>query len=193
MRALTWLAGDRPTMGAMTIDNGTTVTRPAIAAGKYAIDPARSTARFAIKELWGLMTVRGTFDVTGGTITVGAEPAGSAVRATLDPATFASGSKRRDKDVTGPRFLDTAAYPLMEFISNGVGSDGGWAVHGRLTAHGVTAPVTLRLTEGRQTRDGCAFTATAVVDRTAFGLTQVVGFIGRHLDVTVEVTATAVR
>jgi polyisoprenoid-binding protein YceI len=178
----------------MTLHNDTTATRPAIAAGTYAIDPARSTARFAIKELWGLMTVRGTFEVTGGAITVGAEPAGSAVRASLDPASFASGNKRRDKDITGPRFLDAAAYPLMEFVSNGIGPDGGgWAVHGRLTVHGTTAPVTLRLTDGRQTRDGCAFTATAVVDRTAFGVSRVVGFIGRQLDVTIEIAATAVR
>jgi polyisoprenoid-binding protein YceI len=175
----------------MTIENRTTAT-PAIAAGTYAIDPARSTARFAIKEMWGLMTVRGTFDITGGTITVAPEPAGSAVRATLDPASFASGNKRRDKDVTGPRFLDAAAYPLMEFVSNGVRSGGGWAVHGRLTVHGTTAPVTLRLAEGRRTPDGCAFTATAVVDRTAFGVSRVVGFISRRLDVTIEVTATAV-
>jgi polyisoprenoid-binding protein YceI len=174
----------------MTIDNGTTATRPAIAAGTYTIDPARSTARFAIKEMWGLVTVRGTFDVTGGTITVGEEPAGSAVRASLDPTTFASGNKRRDKDITGPRFLDAAAHPLMEFISNGVGPDsGGWAVHGRLTVHGTTAPVTLRLAEGRQTPNGCAFTATGVVDRTAFGVSRVVGFIGRYLDVTIEVAA----
>ncbi|MEU5942351.1 hypothetical protein ABZ807_24940 [Micromonospora sp. NPDC047548] len=38
-------------------------TRPAIAAGTYAVDPFRTTVRFAVKELWGIVTVRGTFDV----------------------------------------------------------------------------------------------------------------------------------
>lgn len=89
--------------------------------------------------------------------------------------------------------MDAAAHPAMAFESTWVGEDGGgWAVRGLLTVHGVTAPVTLRLVDGRQTPGGCAFTATAKVDRTAFGVDRVVGFIGRHLDVTIEVTATAV-
>ncbi|WP_157743226.1 YceI family protein [Micromonospora coriariae] len=54
----------------------------------------------------------------------------------------------------------------------------------------MTAPVTLRLVEGRQTVDGCAFTATAVVDRTAFGVSRTVGFIARELAVTIEIVAT---
>lgn len=181
-------AGRSADHGRMTIDD--TTTRPAIAPGTYAIDPARTTVRFAVKELWGLVTVRGSFRVTGGTVVVGDEPA---VRVALDPASFASGNKRRDRDVTGPRFLDAAAYPAMAYESTGVGVDGGgWAVRGLLTVHGVTAPVTLRLVEGRPTPGGCAFTATARVDRTAFGVDRVVGFIGRHLDVTIEATATAV-
>jgi len=177
----------------MSIDKGTSTTRPAIAAGTYAIDSARSTARFVIKEWWGLRTARGMVDVTSGTIVVAVEPSGSVVRATLDAASFTTGNKRRDKDVTGPNFLDTAAYPLMEFISDGLtAADGAWDVHGRLTAHGQTAAVTLRLTGGRQTPGGCAFTATARIDRSAFGVRRAVGFIDRYLDVTIEVNATAV-
>lgn len=177
----------------MSIENLTTVAQPAITPGTYAIDPTRTAVDFAIKGFWGLATVRGRFDVTGGTITVGDKPAASAVRVTLDPASFATGNKRRDKDVTGPAFLDATAHPLMEFTSTGVGYDGrGWTLRGQLTVHGVTAPVTLLLAQGRQTRDGCAFSATARIDRTAFGVNRAVGFIDRHLEATIEVTATAV-
>lgn len=169
-------------------------TRPAIAAGTYTIDPSRTTVRFAVKEMWGLMTVRGGVAVTGGTVTVGAVPGASSASASLDLSSFASGNKRRDKDVTGPSFLDAGTYPAMEFTSTGLDEGGGgWTLRGTLAARGTTAPVTLRLVDGRQTPDGCAFTATARVDRTALGVRRAVGFIARHVDVTIEVTATAVR
>lgn len=172
----------------MSLDS--TAARPAIAAGTYAVDPSRTTVQFTTKKMWGLVTVRGTFTVTGGTIVVAADPAGSSVEVALDPASFDSGNKRRDKDVTGKNFLDTAAYPRMGFASAGIshGPDG-WTMRGALTVHGVTAPVTLRLVEGRETADGCAFTATAVVDRTAFGVSRGAGFIARTVDVSIVIEA----
>jgi polyisoprenoid-binding protein YceI/plastocyanin len=146
------------------------------------------------EALWGLVTVRGTFDVRDGTIVVADDPARSSVQVTLDPASFATGNKRRDRDVTGKNFLDVAAYPTMSFASAHVtpGAEG-WTMRGMLTVHGVTAPVMLRLVEGKHTADGCAFTATAVVDRTVFGVNRAVGFIRRELTVTIEVAATASR
>jgi polyisoprenoid-binding protein YceI len=185
----------------MTIDN--TATRLAIAAGTYIVDPSRTSVRFAVKALWGLATVRGTFDVRDGTIVVADDPARSSVQVTLDPTsfattpdptTFATGNKRRDRDVTGKKYLDVAAYPTMSFASTHVtpGAEG-WTMRGMLTTHGVTAPVMLRLVDGKHTADGCAFTATAVVDRTVFGVNRAIGFIGRELTVTIEVAARASR
>jgi polyisoprenoid-binding protein YceI len=177
----------------MTIDD--TATRPAIAAGTYTVDPSRTGVRFAAKMLWDLVTVHGTFDVRDGTIVVADDPARSSVQVTLDPTSFATGSKRRDRDVTGKKYLDVAAYPTMSFAGTRVTPDAeGWTIRGTLTTHGVTAPVTLRLVDGRHTADGCAFTATAAVDRMAFGVNRWVGFIiGRELTVTIEVVATASR
>ncbi|GAA2619546.1 YceI family protein [Streptomyces vastus] len=172
----------------MSIDSS--ATRPTIPAGTYMVDASRTTVRFAVKKLWGLVAVRGTLDVRDGTIVLADDAVGSSVRVTMDPASFASGNKRRDRDVTGKNFLDVAAHPAMAFASTGVGSDGsGWTMRGLLTAHGVTAPVTLRVVDGRTTADGCAFTATAVVDRTAFGVSRAVGFIGRELAATIEIGA----
>ena len=67
----------------------------------------------------------------------------------------------------------------------------GWTVRGLLTVHGVTSPVTVRLLDGRQTEGGCAFTAAAVVDRTAFGVRKLVGPVARELTVIIEVVATS--
>jgi len=170
----------------------TTITTPAIAAGTYTIDPARSRVAFAIKEMYGLLTVRGTIALRDGTIVVADQPAGASVRVRLDPGSIATGNKRRDRDVTGKNFVDAATYPDMAFAGTGVVRDAdGWTLTGDLTVHGTTAPVTLRLHDGRPSQGGYAFTATAVVDRTEFGVSRAVGFIGRTLDVTIEVVATS--
>jgi polyisoprenoid-binding protein YceI len=169
-----------------------TATRPAITAGTYRIDPARTSVHFAVGELWGLRKVSGTFDVRDGTVVVSDDPARSSVQVTMDPASFASGNQRRDRDVTGRNFLDAAAYPAMNFASTEVGhGPTGWTVRGSLTVHGVTAPVTLQLVDGSETADGCAFAATAVVDRTAFGVNRRAGYIRREVAVTIELVARA--
>jgi polyisoprenoid-binding protein YceI len=177
----------------MSIDSrSTSIAIPAIAAGTYTIDASRTRVRFTVKELWGLVTVGGTVAVRDGTIVVATEPRHSTVRAELDPATFDSGNKRRDKDVTGKNFLDVAAHPTISFASTGLraGTDG-WTIIGTLNVHGTDAPVLLRLDEARTTKDGCYLTASTVVDRTVFGVSRAAGFIARQVAVTIEIFATA--
>ncbi|WP_157743227.1 YceI family protein [Micromonospora coriariae] len=80
------------------------------------------------------MTVRDTFDVIDGVIVVAEDPARSSVRVTMDPASIASGNKRRDRGVVGKNFLDVASYPATGFASTRVGTHGGgWTMTGRLT------------------------------------------------------------
>jgi polyisoprenoid-binding protein YceI len=180
----------------MSIDSTSTsiatTALPAIAAGTYTIDASRTRVRFTVKELWGLVTVGGTVAVREGTIVVAADPRRSTVRAELDPATFDSGNKRRDKDVTGKNFLDVAAHPTISFASTGLraGTDG-WTISGTLNIHGIDAPALLRLDEARTTKDGCYLTGSTVVDRTVFGVSRAAGFIARQVAVTIEVFATA--
>ena len=168
-----------------------TLTRPAIAAGTYRIDPTRTTVTFTMREWYGRREVTGTFAVRDGTIVVGADPTESSVRVAMDPASFKTDKKRRDADIRGKRWLDVARYPDMEFRSARVTTDGeGWKVVGMLTVHGVSAPVTLRMVDGGQTPEGCRFTATCTIDRLDFGVKTAPRFIGTTLDVRIETFAT---
>jgi polyisoprenoid-binding protein YceI len=167
-----------------------TVTRPAIEAGTYRIDPRRTTVTFTMREWYGLLGVTGTFAVRHGTIVVAAEPTASSVHVALDPASFRTDRKKRDEDIRGRRWLDVATYPDMEFRGTRVTTDAeGWRVDGRLTVHGVSAPVTLRMVDGAQRPDGCAFTATCTIDRLDFGVTTAPRFVGTKLEVRIEVYA----
>lgn len=171
----------------------TATDRPVIAPGLYAIDPARTTVTFAMREMFGLAPVAGSFTVRSGSVRVTDDPAAATVHVVLDTASFRTGKPARDKVVRSHRFLDATRYPEMVFEGNGValGADGVWRLSGTLTAHGVAAPVTLDLVSGGATADGVTGRATARVDRYAHGVTVMRRFIGRYLDVTIEVTATS--
>jgi polyisoprenoid-binding protein YceI len=168
-----------------------TLTRPAIDAGTYRIEPARTTVTFTMREWYGRREVTGTFAVRDGTIVVGADPTDSSVRVAMDPASFTTDKKRRDADIRSKRWLDVARYPDMEFRSGRVTTDAeGWKVVGMLTVHGVTTAVTLRMVDGGQTPEGCRFTATCTINRLDFGVKTAPRFIGTVLEVRIETFAT---
>jgi polyisoprenoid-binding protein YceI len=164
---------------------------PSLLTGTYLVDPARTTVRFSMREMFGLMGVEGEFAVRDGTIVVADDPRMSSVGVELDPASFKTDRARRDRDIKGKRFLDVEAFPAMTFASTAVEPTiDGWTLSGKLTVHGVTAPVTLRLTGGRRTPDGLRVTAACVVDRTDFGVGPTVPLIGKVLTIDIEVCAT---
>lgn len=154
--------------------------------GHYSIDAGRSSLEFRGRHLFGLLPVRGTCAVRGGTVDV-AEPLGeSSVHADVDVASFRSGHARRDADVRSARFLDAGRFPVITFVSGRV--DAGH-ITGRLTVKDVAEPVTLRVVETRV--EGATFTvrATTRIDRTRFGVTAAPGLASRHLDLTLDITA----
>jgi polyisoprenoid-binding protein YceI len=167
-------------------------TRTTITPATYLIDTTRSTVQFVGTHAFGLGAVHGTFAVRDGTVVIAEAPEHSSVSVRMDPASFRTDKARRDADVTGKRFLKVAAYPEMSFASTGLApSADGWRLTGILTVHGTPAEVLLDLADAAPTADGCRFAATTRIDRYAFGVTGGRGIVGRHLDVRIDVVATA--
>jgi polyisoprenoid-binding protein YceI len=162
-----------------------TTVSPAIAPATYRIDPARSTVRFSVAGMFGLHTARGTFTIRDGTVLITEDPSQSRAAAVLDAGSFHTGNRRRDADVCGKNFLDVARHPEIRFTSREVS---GTAVTGVLTVCGTGQRVTLDLTPSA-TEDGCRFTATTRIDRYAFGVTGSKGFVGRYVDVDLDIVA----
>ena len=164
-----------------------TTARP----GTYTIDPARSTCRLTATHVFGLKPVTATVALRGGTVTVAAEPAASHASALLEAASFRTDDARRDRDVTGRRFLDAARFPVIGFRSTGCRAvAGGWQLTGILRVRDHDTEVTLALRSAEATADGCRFTATATVDRVAAGITAGRAIIARPVLIDLELHTT---
>jgi len=145
--------------------------------GDWDLDPAHTSVEFVARHLM-VSKVRGRFTNASGTIHVADDPAESWVEVEVDTASVESGDEKRDEHLRSPDFFDVERYPKITFRSTRLEgeSPGHFLVHGDLTVHGVTRPVTLEaeyhgwLSSPIGDRRA-GFSATTEVDREDFGLT----------------------
>ena len=148
------------------------------ASATWAIDAAHSLVEFSVKHMM-FTTVKGRFTgLTGAIVLDEADPTRSSVEATIDAATVVTGDEKRDGHLRTPDFLDVATYPQITFkstsVERGKGADR-LRVHGALTIHGVSRPVTLETTLNGQGKNPwgktvAGFTAETEINRKDFGL-----------------------
>ncbi|WP_424681387.1 YceI family protein [Frateuria sp. YIM B11624] len=99
--------------------------------------------------------------------------------------------------VLKPAFLDAAKARYAHFASTSVErkDERHGVLHGRLTLHGVTRDVDIPFTFNRDARTIfglhtiAGFSATAMLDRTDFGITSNLGSIGRNISIWLEIEA----
>jgi len=119
---------------------------PASAAtSAWQLDPAHSSAQFAVRHL-AISTVRGAFSkVTGTVIFDDKDVSKSSVDVTIDVSTVDTREPNRDKDLMSDHFFDVAHYPTMTFKSKKVeqAGVGKLKITGDLTIHGVIKEVVL--------------------------------------------------
>ena len=171
---------------------------PGLLADTWQLDPAHSTAQFSVRHL-GISTVRGAFTRLTGTVDYDpAKVTTTTKNNTNETATIDTRVERRDNDLRGDHFFDTAKYPTITFKSTGVESAGAGKlkVTGDLTLHGVTKPVTLDVegpSEPVKDQRGnlhMGASATTKIDRTQFGMTNMVGPVGSEIGITIDVEMT---
>jgi polyisoprenoid-binding protein YceI len=163
----------------------------------WTIDPAHSSAGFAIRHA-GVSTVHGTFYKVGGTVTWDdKDVTKSAVDATIDTTTVSTGMEARDNHLKSPDFFEVAKYPTMTFKSTSVTKSGdGLKVTGDFTMHGVTKSVTLDVTDISPVTENAmkkgtysrGLTATTTVNRHDFGVNggMADAMLGNDVKVTIE-------
>ena len=168
---------------------------PAFAADTYVIDPGHTQVQFAVGR-FGFTQVYGVFPNVAGEFSLDtAAPANSLVHATIQIAGVDSNNPVRDKVLLAPPWFDAATYPTMTFISTQVTTTSGTTadVTGDLTLHGVTKPVTLKVTLNKigsyPVTNGTAagFSADATLKRSDFGMTTAPQFIGDDITIHIEV------
>jgi polyisoprenoid-binding protein YceI len=123
----------------------TLVTGSVARASTWEIDPAHTSAQFAVKHLM-VSTVRGTLGKVTGTATIdAADITKSSVQASIDATAIDTREPKRDAHLKSPDFFDSAKYPTITFKSKQVRKTGEdrFQVLGDLTMHGITREVAL--------------------------------------------------
>ena len=162
-------------------------------AGVYAVDAAKSTITFTTRHMFGLGKVAGTFAFRSADLIVADPLSESSARAEIDAASFSTGFGQRDKKVRSKAFLNVASFPVITFNLQHVRSDADtWVLVGVLTAHGVSAPIGLRLNSSEVIQGALTLNASGSVDRYAHGIRAAKGMAARHLHVEISVAATRV-
>jgi polyisoprenoid-binding protein YceI len=120
---------------------------------------------------------RGRFGSLRGAVVIGEDHLASSVEVEIDTASVDTGDETRDAHLRSADFFDVEQHPTITYRSTSVrpAESGHWAVEGDLTVSGVTHPVVLDVVfEGGATDPAgnvrIGFTASAEIDREAFGL-----------------------
>ena len=147
------------------------------AATEYVIDPAYTSAMFAVKHLM-VATVRGRFSKVQGKLDLDENDiTRSSVSATIDATSIDTDEPKRDEQLRGPDFFEVQKYPTITFKSTRVQrARNGLRVTGDLTIRDVTRPVVLEV-EGpsKPVKDPygnvrIGASATTTVNRQDFGM-----------------------
>ncbi len=112
---------------------------------EWKIDPAHSSAQFAVRHL-AISTVRGAFTKVSGTVQLDDQDiTKSSVEVTIEADSVDTRVPDRDKDLRSERFFDVSKYPTITFKSKKVqqAGPGKLKVTGDLTIHGTTKEVVL--------------------------------------------------
>jgi polyisoprenoid-binding protein YceI len=178
------------------------------AAGKasvWEIDPAHTSAQFAIRHLM-VSTVRGDFRKVSGKVNLDDQDVTkSTVDATIDVASIDTGIAKRDDHLRSPDFFDVTKYPTMTFKSKKIqkgSGDGNYKITGDLTLRGVTKEVVLdfegnlKPVKSPQGKTLIGGMATTKINRKDFGLTWNAALetggvaVGEDVTITIDIEMT---
>jgi polyisoprenoid-binding protein YceI len=172
-----------------------TVPSWALAAESYKVDRDHSIVLFSIEHL-GLSHVHGRFNETSGSIVVDdANPAKSSVDIEVKADSLDTNAPKRDAHLKSPDFFNVKQFPTIAFKSKSVKKSGDeeFEVAGDLTVHGVTKPVTVKVSHigsGADPWGGqrSGFETTFKIKRSDYDMKYMIGAgLGDEVEITVAI------
>ena len=162
----------------------------------FAIDPAFTHVHWELKH-FGTSTSRGRFDAMSGAITLDREARTGSASFTIATASISTGFTPFDGLLRGPYLLATTEYPSAYFVSQRFNFDGDRlaSVVGDFTLRGVSQRLTLRAlrfacrTDTEPAREVCGGDFETEFDRSAFGITHSLPFVGDRVRVLLQIEA----
>ncbi|MFQ5469517.1 MAG: YceI family protein [Gammaproteobacteria bacterium] len=165
----------------------------------YTVDPAHTFPHFRINHL-GFSTMQGRFNSTTGKITIDKEGKSGSVDVVIDASSVDTAHGKRDDHLRSPDFLNVVEFPEITYKSTKVtiNTDNSAVVNGDLTIMGVSKPVTLNVSpmncgvhpmDPKKEKFVCGFNATAVINRSDYGVKYALPAIGDEMELFFEVEA----
>lgn len=163
----------------------------------YTMDPNHSYVLWRISH-FNFSHPSGKWFVTEGKLSLDKDkPQNSKVNVTINVDKMVTGIPELDKHLKGPLFFDVKKFPQATFVSDSVSLNGKEMaqVHGNLTVHGVTKPVTLNVklnkigTSPITNKQTVGFTATTILNRSDFGIKTLLPGLGDQVPIDIEVEA----
>lgn len=167
----------------------------------YTIDSSHTYPSFKAAHIGGISFWRGKINQTSGTVTLDRAARTGSIDIRMDMTTIDFGHDKMNEHAKKDDIFDVAKYPTATYQSTKLvfTGDAITAVEGNLTLHGVTKPVTLTVNQFKciphpfYKREVCGADATAVIDRTDFGVSYGVGKAIPDGKVTLEIQVEALK
>jgi polyisoprenoid-binding protein YceI len=168
----------------------------------YNVDPEHTYPSFEVDHFGGMSVWRGKFNQNSGTIVLDKEAKTGTVDITIDTSSIDFGLEKLKTHVTGnePGMLNVSQFPTATYKGKLAGfTDGApTEVHGELTLHGVTKPVTLTIRSFKcmmspmKKKEFCGADAEGTFNREDFGVGWGKAF-GFKMDVKLAIQVEAFR
>ncbi len=164
-------------------------------AGHYVIDSVHSNVVFRILHM-NVSPFWGRFNHVEGQFTLDPDkPEAATLEVKIQADSVDTNNGKRNSHVMSPDFLSVKEFPLIQFKSTKVNraADGVYEVTGKLTLHGVSQDLMLHV---EQTGAGegagqaiAGFESTFTIQRSKFGMDQMLDALGDDVRVTVGLEA----
>lgn len=170
-----------------------------IMADSYKLDPVHTQIMFTVNHL-GFSNPTGSFVKFDGGFNFDENNfENSSADVTIQTSSIDMNNATWNEHLSGEQWFDVTKFPTMEFKSTKVVKTGDKSmdVTGNFTLHGVTKPVTLKVTfnkKGDQMgKQKAGFNATTTIDRTQFGMSTYAPMVGANIDIHLNVEGELVQ
>jgi polyisoprenoid-binding protein YceI len=171
-------------------------TFSAKAAENYTIDPSHTAVLWHINHL-GFSNPSGKWMAEGTLELDEAKPQNSKVNITIQVAHIVTGIDELNKHLKSKLFFDVEKFPTATFVSNKITmvNKNTAKVHGILTVHGVSKPITLSMKFNKSgmnpisNKQTVGFSGTAQLKRSDFGMNAFAPGLGDVVKINIEAEA----
>lgn len=166
------------------------------AAETFTFDPSHTYVLWHISH-FGFSNPSGKWMANGTLVLDKEKPQNSKVNATIQVTDVITGIPELDKHLRGEVFFDVKQFPTATFVSDKVNVTGKNTakVHGILTLHGVSKPITLNVVLNKMemspitNKMTAGFSASTTLKRTDFGMNSFLPGLSDEVKINIEAEA----